>query len=276
MDFVDGRTRLYGIIGHPIEQARSPETVTFELRRRGVNAVLVPVDIDPRDFDQVFPQLLKLGNLDGLVLTIPHKTAAYRHLERHGPLARFSHSVSVMARSLDDQWIGEAFDGEGCVSAILQRGIALKRQRIQLLGAGGAGAAIAAALALRQPDRLYVSEPDEPRCETLLKKLSQAFPRVRVHSGLAPLADIDVLINASPIGMLDANKMPIEADSIPAHVAVMDAIMEPDRTKLLRMAEASGCVTIYGREMLDSQIAGACDFMLGAREQLADDVVIHT
>jgi shikimate dehydrogenase len=65
VDFVDGHTRLYGILGHPIEQVRSPETVTFELRRRGINAILVPLHVKPADFDEVFPRLLKLGNLDG-------------------------------------------------------------------------------------------------------------------------------------------------------------------------------------------------------------------
>ena len=276
VDFVDGCTRIYGILGHPIEQARSPETVTFELRRRGINAILVPIDIDPADFDQVFPQILKLRNLDGLVITVPHKMATFRHLGRLGPLAKLSQGVSVVARSLDDQWIGEAFDGEGCVSALLKRGVALKTKRVQLLGAGGAGAAIAAAVALREPYLLHVSEPDASRRKSLLKQLAQAFPRVQVKGGLASLSDIDVLINASPVGMLDETKIPIEADVIPGHVAVMDAIMDPDRTMLLRLAEDSGCVAIYGREMLDSQISVACDFMLGARNALADEVVIRS
>lgn len=275
VDFVDGRTRLYGILGHPIEQVRSPETVTFELRRRGINAILLPIHIDPADFDEVFPQLLKLRNLDGLVVTVPHKTAVYRHLDHLGPLATFSRGVSVIARSLDDRWIGEMFDGEGCVSAILKRGVALKGKRVQLLGAGGAGAAIAAALAIREPALLHISEPDAARSAAIRDQLDETFPGIPVRAGLAPLSEIDVLINASPVGMLDETRMPIEADRIPENVAVMDAIMDPDRTRLLRLAEDSGCTVVYGREMLDAQIAGACDFMLGARDTPAHRVVIR-
>jgi shikimate 5-dehydrogenase len=55
----------------------------------------------------------------------------------------------------------------------------------------------------------------------------------------------------------------------------MDAIMDPDRTKLLRIAEESGCQTVYGREMLDSQITAACDFMLDVKARMADDVVFQ-
>lgn len=275
VDFVDGRTRLYGILGHPIEQVRSPETVTFELRRRGINAILLPLHVKPDDFDAVFPQLLKLENLDGLVVTVPHKGRTRRHLERVGPLAEFSDGVSVVARSLDDQWIGEMFDGAGCVSALLKRGVTLSGKRILLLGAGGAGAAIAGAIARQKPAVLHVREPDATRSADIVAKLRAAFPRTIVSEGLSDLDAVDVLVNASPVGMLDETRMPLELDRIPAHIAVMDAIMDPDRTRLLKVAEESGCVTVYGREMLDAQISAVCDFLLHARVTPADDVVIH-
>ena len=51
--------------------------------------------------------------------------------------------------------------------------------------------------------------------------------------------------------------------------------MDPDRTKLLRIAEASGCLTVYGREMLDSQIVRVCDFLLRARQHDVKDFVLH-
>ncbi|MEO4001807.1 hypothetical protein [Mesorhizobium sp. CAU 1732] len=275
VDFVDGHTRLYGILGHPIEQVRSPETVTFELRRRGINAILLPLHVKPDDFDAVFPQLLKLENLDGLVITVPHKGRTRRHLERVGPLAKFSDGVSVLARSLDDQWIGEMFDGAGCVSALLKRGVTLSGKRILLLGAGGAGAAIAGAIARQEPAILYIHEPDATRSADIVAKLRAAFPRTIVSEGLPNLDAVDVLVNASPVGMLDETRMPLELDRIPAHIAVMDAIMDPDRTRLLKVAEESGCVTVYGREMLDAQISAVCDFLLDARATPADDVVIH-
>lgn len=275
VDFVDGETRLYGIVGDPVRQARSPQTVTYELRKRSVNAILVPLHIAPKAFDEVFPQLLRLGNLDGLVVTVPHKPAALRNLGLIGPLAVFSDSVSVIARSRDERWVGEMFDGAGCVAAILKRGVQLTGMRVLLLGAGGAGAAIAAAVASETPASLAIRDPDEPRRRALQEKLAGAFPALRLIDAEPSLDEIDVLINASPVGMLEPDRMPIDVGAIPGHVAVMDAIMDPDQTRLLKLAEACGCRTIRGREMLDAQIVEACDFMLGARSLDADDIRIH-
>jgi shikimate dehydrogenase len=275
VDFVSGRTRLYGIIGHPIGQARSPATVTHELRRRGEDAILMPIDIAPADLDTVFPQLLKLGNLDGLVVTVPHKTRVAAHVQRVGPMAAVCGSASVVARCRDDRWVAEMFDGVGCVAAIEHRGVRVAGRRVQLLGAGGAGSAIAAELARKGVGALRIVEPDSARAEALVRGLRQAYPSVQATPGPSQLHDIDILINASPVGMLDEAAAPIPDGSIPSRVVVMDAIMDPERTRLLRTAEASGCVCVYGREMLDSQIARVCDFLLRAREHVAADFLFH-
>lgn len=275
VDFVSGRTRLYGIIGHPISQVRSPATVTYELRRRGEDAILMPIDIALADFDAVFPQLLKLGNLDGLVVTVPHKNRVAAHVKRMGPMATICGSASVVARCRDDQWVAEMFDGAGCVAAIEHRGVNIAGRHVQLLGAGGAGSAIAVELARKGARTLRIVEPDTARGEDLVHTVRQTYPSTRATLGPSHLHDIDILINASPIGMLDEGAGPIPDDHIPSRVVVMDAIMDPERTRLLRAAEASGCLCVYGREMFDSQIARVCDFLLRARHQLAADVVFH-
>jgi shikimate dehydrogenase len=271
VDFVSGSTRLYGIVGHPIEQVRSPETVTYELRKRGLDAILFPIHIEPDAFDEVFPQLLRVSNLDGLVITVPYKPKAVRHVAQTGPLGEISHSISVIGRTKDDQWIGEMFDGVGCVAALLKRGVRVTGSRVMLYGAGGAGAAIALELARHGPAELTIFDPDRAKLDYLIGRLRQSYPTVRIGAGEAEMASIDLLVNASPVGMLDESLAPIAASQIPSHVVVMDAIMKPDRTKLLRIAEDSGCLTVYGREMLDSQIAPACDFLLRARTSLAAD-----
>jgi shikimate dehydrogenase len=274
-DFVSGRTRLYAILGHPIEQARSPETVTYELRRRGQDALLVPMDIAPGDFDSLFPQLLKLGNLDGLVVTVPHKTRIPPHVKHLGPMAKICGSVSVLARCRDGEWVGEMFDGVGCVMAIERRGLPVAGKRVQLLGAGGAGAAIAAELARKGVAALRIVEPDRQRGEQVVRALGAAQPSLAVTHGPSQLDDIDLLINATAVGMLDENAAPVDLESLPSSVVVMDAIMDPEHTRLLRTAQARGCVCVYGREMLDSQIARVCDFLLRARQHGLRDFVLH-
>lgn len=274
VDFVSGRTRIYGIVGHPIRQARSPATLTYELRRRGHDALLVPIDIAADDFDVVLPQLLKVGNLDGLVVTVPHKARAAAHMKRVGPMAAVCGAVSVLGRCRDG-WVGEMFDGAGCVTAIENRGVRVGGRRVQLLGGGGAGSAIAAELARKGVSMLRLVEPDRPRGEALVRALRDAYPASGIFLGASDLSDIDILINATPVGMLDPDAAPIDDPAIPASVVVMDAIMDPERTKLLRTAEACGCVCVYGREMLESQVVRACDFLLRAHEHAIGDFVLH-
>jgi len=76
VDFVSGRTRVYGIVGDPIEQVRSPEMITAEFVRRGIDALMIPVHVRPADFDACLAQLKRVQNLDGLVFTIPYKRTA--------------------------------------------------------------------------------------------------------------------------------------------------------------------------------------------------------
>jgi shikimate dehydrogenase len=267
VDYVSGRTRLYGIVGHPISQARSPQTVTFELRRRGIDAVLVPLDVAPDVFDEVMPQLMKLGNLDGLVVTVPHKMRVVPHLTRIGPLAKLCGGVSILARCSGGEWIGEMFDGMGCVAAIERRGVLVAGLSAQVLGAGGAGAAIAIELARHAVSAVRLVDPQRDRARALEAAIAAAFPNVSVSVGPSRLDDIDLLINATPIGMLNPAAKPIPNDRIPPRVTVLDAVMDPDQTLLLKLAEESGCLAIRGREMLDSQIVGACDFLLATRER---------
>ena len=73
VDYVSGKTRVFGIVGDPIEQVRSPEMITAEMTRRGHDAVLVPMHVLQADFDDVLPRILRLRNLGGLVFTIPYK-----------------------------------------------------------------------------------------------------------------------------------------------------------------------------------------------------------
>ncbi|MGB3866132.1 MAG: hypothetical protein WBA29_10960 [Xanthobacteraceae bacterium] len=262
--YVSGRTRLFGIVGHPIEQVRSPEFVTAELTRRGHDAVLVPIHLPDDRFEELMPAIMAVGNLDGLVITIPYKARAARFANDLGPQARLTSTVSVMAKTRTG-WRGEMFDGIGCAAAILRRNVAITGSRIGLYGAGGAGSAIALALASEHPQSLTIHDPDSARCKSLADQLGRTFPQLVLVAATPNPEKIDILINASPVGMLDPAASVIASQRLPSRLAVMDIVMAPDRTRLLQIAENSGCVAIYGREMLGSQIAAVTDYLTESR-----------
>src|SRR6185437_2055394 len=200
VDYVSGRTRLFGIVGHPIEQVRSPEMFTAEFRRRGLDAILVPMHVLPDDFDALLPQLLRLSNLDGLIFTIPYKLRARDLADQLGGQARIVGAINALARDAGG-WHGDIFDGIGCVEAFRRRGIALTGRRALLLGAGGAGSAIAVALASERPASLRLYDVDTTRAQALAATITRAFSDLAVSAGPPRLDDIDILLNATPAGM---------------------------------------------------------------------------
>lgn len=263
VDYISGRTRLFGIVGHPIEQVRSPEMFTAEFRRRALDAILVPLHVLPDDFEALLPQLLRLSNLDGVIFTIPYKLRACALADRLGEQARIVGAINALGRR-PGGWRGDMFDGIGCVDAFRRRGIPLIGRHALLLGAGGAGSAIGVALASERPASLRVYDVDATRAEALAARIGGAFPGLTVSAGAPRLDGIDILLNATPSGMLDDARLPIAITSLPRAMTVFDAIVKPETTPLLALAERCGCTTVRGREMMRGQIARIVDFFLAS------------
>jgi shikimate dehydrogenase len=263
VDYISGRTRLFGIVGHPIEQVRSPEMFTAEFRRRALDAILVPLHVLPDDFEALLPQLLRLSNLDGVIFTIPYKLRACALADRLGEQARIVGAINALGRR-PGGWRGDMFDGIGCVDAFRRRGIPLIGRHALLLGAGGAGSAIGVALASERPASLRVYDVDATRAEALAARIGGAFPGLTVSAGAPQLDGIDILLNATPSGMLDDAHLPIAITSLPRAMTVFDAIVKPETTPLLALAERCGCTTVRGREMMRGQIARIVDFFLAS------------
>lgn len=267
VSYVSGRTRVFGIVGHPIEQVRSPEMITAEMKRRGHDAILVPLHVLPDDFDSCLPNLLKLQNLDGLIFTIPYKVRARGLADRLGAQACIVGAINALARAATGRWEADIFDGIGCVEAFRRRGIGFANRRVMLIGAGGAGSAIGIAIAYERPASIRLYDVDAARAGALAAKIREVDATIAVVVGdaSAGVGDVDILLNASPVGMLDDPRLPIEVTGLRAETVVFDAIVKPEKTPLLALAGAAGCTTVTGREMMRGQIAKLVDFFAGER-----------
>ena len=263
VDYVSGATRIFGIVGDPIAQVRSPETFTAEFRRRGLDAILVPLHVLPDDFDVGLAGLLRLRNLDGLIFTIPYKARAVALASELGPQAQIVGAVNALTRK-GNSWKAEIFDGLGCVEAFSRRAIPLQGQRLMLIGAGGAGSAVGVAIAHERPAFMRLFDIDMARSQALADKIRSVSPGTLVEVALPRVDDIDVLLNVSPVGMLDDARSPITVDNLPRQLVVFDAIVKPDRTPLIRLAEEHGCTIVHGREMMRGQIYRMVDYFTSA------------
>ncbi|RYX98004.1 MAG: shikimate dehydrogenase [Comamonadaceae bacterium] len=257
---VNGATRLYAIIGDPVVQVRSPEVYTPRFAAAGMNAVLVPVQVSPDDFDKVIPALMAIGNLDGLLVTAPFKSRMLPFASRLGAAAECIGAVNALRRESDGSWSADMFDGEGFVRGILAKGEQVKGRRVLMFGAGGAGSAIACALVTAGVQSIRIVNPDIQRTEALCAALKKAFPGCDVAPTDSPRTPADMVVNASPVGMRPDDGLPGDIGPLDPGTLVGDVVITEPPTALIRHAMASGCKTAVGRDMHSGQIEALMNF----------------
>jgi len=252
-----GATRLYPIIGDPIAQVKSPAGLTRVFERRGRNWLVVPLQLRPDDVGEGIKMLSRAGNVDGLIATVPHKFALASHCATLSERAQFLGAANVARRNPDGSWHGDMLDGEGFADAIGRAGCRIAGARALLVGAGGAGSAIALALLDRGAATLAVCDLDGGRRDVLLGKLAAHGGRVGV--GADP-SDMDLVVNATPMGMSAGDPLPVDVSRLAATTFVGDVITVPEITPLLAAAQARGCRTQTGVGMFESNIGLMADF----------------
>ncbi|MEU9510364.1 shikimate dehydrogenase [Micromonospora sp. NPDC048170] len=254
MTEIRGTTRVYALLGDPIAQVRAPGLLNPVLARRGTDAVLVPVHVAPADLSQVVRGLQRVANLHGMLVTVPHKAAALDLADRASDRARLAGSANALRREPDGTWTADTFDGDGFVRGLAQAGHHPRGRRACVVGAGGAGSAIAVALLDAGVAQLWLSDTDPGRLETLRRRLWAAYPG-RVDATARPrLADADLAVNATPLGLRPDDPPPFAVADLPAGAVVADIIMTPAETVLLAEARARGLRAHPGEPMLAHQI----------------------
>ncbi|MGI5183705.1 shikimate dehydrogenase family protein [Dactylosporangium sp. CA-152071] len=253
---------MYVVVGDPVDQVRAPRLLNAEFSRRGVDAVLVPLHVPAARFLEVAGALRMAPNVDGMLVTVPHKLAVCRLADEVSAAVALTGSANILRRGADGRWQADNFDGAGFVDGLAAAGHSVRGRRLLLVGCGGAGVAMAVALLESGVDHLFVRERDESRLEAVLSRLAAHWPaRITAHRSAA-LPDVDFAVNATPLGLRPDDPLPFEPAALPAHTVVADIVMKPLRTPLLATAEALGHPVHHGAHMLDRQIARYLDFFL--------------
>jgi shikimate dehydrogenase len=258
---LNGETRLHLIVGDPVGQTKSPSGLTGEFIARGANAICVPVQVAAADFD-VFMEAAKRGkNIDGIVITVPHKFAALRHCDEASDRARFLGAANVLHRIATGCWHGDMTDGAATVAALRRAGCEPGGRRALVIGAGGAGSAIALALIEAGVSTLAVADIDAKRCESLVKRLAAKAPAV-AQAGTADPAGFGLVVNATPAGMRPTDPLPVDGARLEPSAYVADLITRPAVTPLLEAARRRGCKVVTGEDMFAAQAGDMADILL--------------
>ncbi len=257
---ISGRTRVFMVVGDPIAQVQAPLIFNTLFMRHGVDAVLVPAHVRPALFDSFARSVLAAENIDGLWLTIPHKTALLErlaHCDRAGQLAQ---SVNAVRRRADGSLEGGLFDGSGFIRALHHFGFAPQGQRVLLVGAGGAGAAIAVALMDAGVSELAIHDLGARATELAARLQRHALGSQKVRAAGNDPAGFDLVVHATPLGLHPGDPLPFDVQRLEAHACVIDILMKSAPTPLLQACRQRGIAAHPGFEMLVQQVPDYLEF----------------
>lgn len=255
---IGAHTRLVAMIGSPISQVKSPENFNRHFEANGIDRAMIAIDLHPDRVADFVMTARGWQNLDGFVVTIPHKSAVAALIDNLSPRARFLGAVNVVRRDPEGRLSGDMTDGIGFTKALRERGFAMRGKSALLVGAGAAGSAIAQALAEADLSDLTITDLDIERARALAGMIALAYPHCRsVATGEIETQMFDLIVNCSPVGMRDGDPSPVEdilIQHMPESGLAADVITSPKRTPFLQAAAARGLQIQTGSEMARAQM----------------------
>jgi shikimate dehydrogenase len=242
---ITANTALCGIVLHPAGHTRSPAMHNAAYAALALDAVYLAFDVEQDSLPAALAGVRALG-VRQLSVSIPHKVAVMRHMDEVDETALSIGAVNTVV-AVDGRLVGSNTDWLGAVHA-LERETKLEGARAVVLGAGGTARAVTYGL-LSRGARVRVLNRTPERAQRLANELG-----AEAGGGLGDLAGLpcEVLVNTTSVG-LGSDESPVESGWIASDAVVMDAVYEPERTRLLRDAQERGARTVSGRWMLVHQ-----------------------
>ena len=235
---------VYGLLGNPVGHSLSPPMHEAAYDELGLEARYVTFEPEPDDLETALEGAAALG-IAGLNVTIPFKRDVLAHVDPDD-LARRIGAVNTIDLS-GAAPTGHNTDAAGATRALREHDVALEGASAVVVGAGGAGRAVAFGLADEGADVTIAN-----RTTARARDLAEEVPGATGHdleSVSDLLAGADLLVNATSVGM-EEDASPVPAEALHADLAVMDAVYRPLETRLLRDAAAAGATTVDGAWML--------------------------
>jgi len=260
----DAQPIRLGVFGNPVEHSLSPQMQNAALEACGIEMQYVRFHIQPAELKEAL-RLLPSLEFVGVNLTLPHKVNAIALVDALDPSAQQIGAINAI-RIKGDKLFGFNTDGPAFARAIRHEfSVDLRDLRVLVLGAGGgAGRAIAHQCAREGCERLVLVNRTQEKAAVLADEMKASFADARVAAPVARLqvigwdeqaireqiANIDLVVNASSVGMRRSDRSPISATIIAPHLMVYDTVYTRARTPLLAAADEAGARGANGLSML--------------------------
>lgn len=262
--------KKYAVIGHPIGHTMSPFINTRLFALSGIEAEYTKLDIAPEDLKSSYDSVL--SKLDGYNITIPHKQNIIPLIDKIDSKAKMYGSVNTVANK-DGVATGYTTDPDGFLKALKAAQITING-RVVIVGCGGVARTMAYEVALKNLPLLFaVRKEDTQIAQYLCNEIQNTVEGAKVSYCLIDelSGDIDLLINATPLGMYPKIEVqPVSDDVISKCSSVFDAVYNPLETVLIQKAKANGSKAVGGMSMLVWQAVVAHEKWDGSVYDVAD------
>lgn len=257
---ISGKTTLVAHVGYPTESFKAPLIYNPWFDSKGIDAVVVPMGVRSEDYAAFFRTLVKLTNLRGALVTMPHKIATVALLDEASTAVKIAGSCNAVLVRDDGKVVGDMFDGAGFARGLKRKDFDVRGKSCLISGSGGVGSAIAASLAADGVARMALFDMNTASSEALAQRLRQHYPAIEVTTGSSDPAGFDLVVNATPLGMQPGDPLPFDVSRIARDTFVGEVVMKKEYTPLLEAARAKGCRVQVGTDMLFEQIPAYLEF----------------
>jgi shikimate dehydrogenase len=251
---ISGAARLAGIMGWPVAHSRSPALHGFWLAEHGIDGAYVPLAVPPDRLEQALRALPVLG-FRGCNLTIPHKQAALKIMDRVDPFAQSIGAMNTVIVTPDGELEGSNTDVFGFRENLREQAPDWQASAgpAAVLGAGGGARAVIAALVAAGTREIRLVNRSLTRAQTLASDLTARETRIVVHPWdrrAEVLAGAGILVNTTSLGMDKEPPLDIDLAALPQSAVVVDIVYVPLETGLLAAARRRGNPAVEGLGML--------------------------
>lgn len=257
---VNGKTKIAGIFGYPIEHTLSPQMHNSAFEALGMNNCYVPFRVSPDELTYAVQSVRSLDLL-GVNITVPHKEKVMPLLDKVDKEAAFIGAVNTITNK-DGILTGYNTDGRGFMSSLSEQDISVEGKDIFIAGTGGACRAVSYYLS-EKASKLFLFDIDRPKAERLVNDLKEFRDNVYTAEDIKESGNAGIIINATPLGMKPDDPSPFDPDLIRAGMVVCDLVYK--KTRLLQEAENRGAKIIDGSGMLLWQGMLAFELWTGTR-----------
>lgn len=265
--------QIYGIVGSPVKHSLSPAMQNAAFSSLGLDAEYRLFETSPEDLDSFLADAAK-NNISGLNVTIPHKIKAKEYLARHGTLNNHAiklGAINTIKVSEDGSLCGHNTDGPGFYRSLVEDlRFEPEGKNIFVLGSGGAAKAIIMYLG-NGPKVISVFDVDKEKMSDLKSHYRKYYDEKKLNivtdgKDVKNVLDAsDLIVNATPIGMKEADPSPIAKEFLRPGLYVYDLVYNRPLTQLVKDASAAKAHGMTGLGMLLYQGAVAFEIWTGKR-----------